>query len=211
MNCSIAGVTWLAGRDTLPAGSAFIGYSSAMVDWLSSLTKVLEVEPCAMVVSVIAVDGSVPREIGATIIVSMSAVHGTIGGGNLEYTVVRLAREALPSSVDNHCHQLSLGPSLGQCCGGRVEILFERVTSDCGWINDIAGATHTSAARWLLRRVDQSQYQILTSDELGACSTAATFITLKDNIRWLCSPLSCLLYTSPSPRDRTRSRMPSSA
>ena len=24
-------------------------------------------------------------------------------------------------------------------------------------------------------------------------------------------PLSCLLYTSPSPRDRTRSRMPSSA
>eukprot|EP00657_Telonema_sp_P-1_P004719 TRINITY_DN21162_c0_g1_i1.p1 TRINITY_DN21162_c0_g1~~TRINITY_DN21162_c0_g1_i1.p1 ORF type:complete len:101 (-),score=41.81 TRINITY_DN21162_c0_g1_i1:6-308(-) len=27
--------------------------------------------------------------------------------------------------------------------------------------------------------------------------------------RWLCT--SCLLYTSPSPRDRTRSRMPSSA
>ena len=25
------------------------------------------------------------------------------------------------------------------------------------------------------------------------------------------NPLSCLLYTSPSPRDRTRSRMPSSA
>ena len=25
------------------------------------------------------------------------------------------------------------------------------------------------------------------------------------------TPLSCLLYTSPSPRDRTRSRMPSSA
>ena len=27
----------------------------------------------------------------------------------------------------------------------------------------------------------------------------------------LCTFLSCLLYTSPSPRDRTRSRMPSSA
>ena len=26
-----------------------------------------------------------------------------------------------------------------------------------------------------------------------------------------CGPLGCLLYTSPSPRDRTRSRMPSSA
>ena len=29
-------------------------------------------------------------------------------------------------------------------------------------------------------------------------------------IRWLDSNI-CLLYTSPSPRDRTRSRMPSSA
>ena len=31
-----------------------------------------------------------------------------------------------------------------------------------------------------------------------------------DNVE-LVMPLSCLLYTSPSPRDRTRSRMPSSA
>ena len=31
------------------------------------------------------------------------------------------------------------------------------------------------------------------------------------NIATLILPLSCLLYTSPSPRDRTRSRMPSSA
>ena len=28
---------------------------------------------------------------------------------------------------------------------------------------------------------------------------------------WVCDPMGCLLYTSPSPRDRTRSRMPSSA
>ena len=28
---------------------------------------------------------------------------------------------------------------------------------------------------------------------------------------WGAVPVSCLLYTSPSPRDRTRSRMPSSA
>src|SRR5665811_2214054 len=28
---------------------------------------------------------------------------------------------------------------------------------------------------------------------------------------WIYSPLYCLLYTSPSPRDRTRSRMPSFA
>ena len=31
------------------------------------------------------------------------------------------------------------------------------------------------------------------------------------HFRRMPNPLSCLLYTSPSPRDRTRSRMPSSA
>ena len=32
-----------------------------------------------------------------------------------------------------------------------------------------------------------------------------------DEAAKICSVLGCLLYTSPSPRDRTRSRMPSSA
>ena len=36
-------------------------------------------------------------------------------------------------------------------------------------------------------------------------------INLTDNLNKLNSNKSCLLYTSPSPRDRTRSRMPSSA
>ena len=35
--------------------------------------------------------------------------------------------------------------------------------------------------------------------------------TLVRHINRLLEPTSCLLYTSPSPRDRTRSRMPSSA
>ena len=37
------------------------------------------------------------------------------------------------------------------------------------------------------------------------------FSWLSDWPKWLDLPLICLLYTSPSPRDRTRSRMPSSA
>ena len=34
---------------------------------------------------------------------------------------------------------------------------------------------------------------------------------VEQGLRWLSASNSCLLYTSPSPRDRTRSRMPSSA
>ena len=36
-------------------------------------------------------------------------------------------------------------------------------------------------------------------------------IAVKNNFDFIMVPNVCLLYTSPSPRDRTRSRMPSSA
>ena len=48
----------------------------------------------------------------------------------------------------------------------------------------------------------QSQIPALTDEE---------FQQLEENILSEGEVLSCLLYTSPSPRDRTRSRMPSSA
>ena len=38
-----------------------------------------------------------------------------------------------------------------------------------------------------------------------------TFLAVMNNNNRQNSKLTCLLYTSPSPRDRTRSRMPSSA
>ena len=46
---------------------------------------------------------------------------------------------------------------------------------------------------------------------LGACAVGKTTIENLLESEDVLSTLSCLLYTSPSPRDRTRSRMPSSA
>ena len=48
-----------------------------------------------------------------------------------------------------------------------------------------------------------------TVDQLIADETAKH--TPFRSLELSCNPYSCLLYTSPSPRDRTRSRMPSSA
>ena len=42
-------------------------------------------------------------------------------------------------------------------------------------------------------------------------TTNGTLIAAIDERNNSCGDLNCLLYTSPSPRDRTRSRMPSSA
>jgi xanthine dehydrogenase accessory factor len=65
------------------------------------------------------------------------AFHGTIGGGQLEFLMLDIAREMLTAGrgparlVDQ-----ALGPDLGQCCGGRVKILIE--TYDKRDLDDIA-------------------------------------------------------------------------
>ncbi|MET3519914.1 xanthine dehydrogenase accessory protein XdhC [Mesorhizobium abyssinicae] len=96
----------------------------------------------AALVEVAATKGSTPRETGAFMLVSASAIYGTIGGGQLEYMAIDKARQMLggrtPSrsaadeariEVDEVCATLDvpLGPEIGQCCGGRVEVLIRPV------------------------------------------------------------------------------------
>jgi xanthine dehydrogenase accessory factor len=72
--------------------------------------------------------GSAPREAGTRMWVSATQIHGTIGGGNLEFNAVRIAREMLSSSGAQAEHKFALGDSLGQCCGGGVTLRFRAVT-----------------------------------------------------------------------------------
>ncbi|TIV98708.1 MAG: xanthine dehydrogenase accessory protein XdhC [Mesorhizobium sp.] len=93
-------------------------------------------------VEVAATKGSTPREAGAFMLVSASAIFGTIGGGQLEYMAIDKARQMLGGraasrsaiseariEVDEVCATLDvpLGPEIGQCCGGRVEVLIRLV------------------------------------------------------------------------------------
>ena len=72
-------------------------------------------------------------------------VSGTIGGGRLEWEAIAHARQLLlllaeadadagatrtaaaPAAPEQHLYRL--GPSLGQCCGGAVQLQYERVNS----------------------------------------------------------------------------------
>jgi len=67
--------------------------------------------------------GSVPREAGASMLVTATATTGTIGGGHLELKAIEVARERLVAgaTVPTSRH-FPLGPALGQCCGGAVEV-----------------------------------------------------------------------------------------
>ena len=82
----------------------------------------------AMVIEVLDIQGSTPREAGTRMLVSPQAVEGTIGGGHLEWQAMKLAREALQSTpetpVSPWTQRFALGPSLGQCCGGSVLLSF---------------------------------------------------------------------------------------
>ena len=80
----------------------------------------------AVLVQVSAVEGSVPREVGAWMAVFTDALVGTVGGGHLEFEAIDQARLLLESGGEKKA-RIALGPSLGQCCGGVVHLRLECV------------------------------------------------------------------------------------
>ena len=69
--------------------------------------------------------GSAPRDEGTTMLIWDSGQFGTIGGGELEYQVTRLAKKIIIDNKGSRIKKFSLGPDMGQCCGGAVELLIE--------------------------------------------------------------------------------------
>jgi len=82
----------------------------------------------AALVTIVEARGSTPRETGAMMMVTLEGVAGTIGGGRLEWDAIAAARAMLVSSAKTQSLKISLGPNIGQCCGGNVELLLERAT-----------------------------------------------------------------------------------
>jgi len=95
--------------------------SSIARDWLAA-------GEAAVLIEVRETQGSVPRENGTRMLVSLQRAAGTIGGGHLELKAMAQAREML-STDDKTVRSvhLPLGPALGQCCGGAVTLHFERL------------------------------------------------------------------------------------
>ncbi len=81
----------------------------------------------ACLITVHATRGSVPREIGAWMAVFCDAAVGSIGGGHLEFAAMAEARRRLSGGQGEPVLRYPLGPALGQCCGGEVQLQFELV------------------------------------------------------------------------------------
>lgn len=94
-----------------------------------------------VLVSVVNVQGSGPREVGAWMAVFPQTVINTIGGGHLEFQAITEARALLARPVSESTQgtatredaalttRYALGPALGQCCGGVVNLKFEPISA----------------------------------------------------------------------------------
>jgi xanthine dehydrogenase accessory factor len=101
------------------------------VDFTAEFQRLLASED-AVVVSIAATQGSVPREAGTWMAVFASQIVGTIGGGHVEFDAIAEARTLLKvadketKKTAPYSKRYVLGPSLGQCCGGVMMIHYEK-------------------------------------------------------------------------------------
>ena len=97
-----------------------------MRTWATVAEMIASHGRCALV-TVADVRGSAPREPGARMVIaSGGAFRGTIGGGELEWQAIGAARDVLSrDAAAATLDRITLGPDLGQCCGGSVRLLTE--------------------------------------------------------------------------------------
>ena len=98
-----------------------------VTDWRTHARTALDRGPTALV-TILATEGSAPRGPGARMVVTDTALFGTIGGGALEHQAAEQARLILSHTPGSwRVQDYPLGPLLGQCCGGRVRLMVERL------------------------------------------------------------------------------------
>ena len=120
-----------------------------MSGWWETAADLVARGEASILVTICSVQGSAPREAGTKMLVWKDGQEGTVGGGNLEFTIANQARKLLAKGGAHLFQSYPLGPLLGQCCGGRVGVLLERVdATSASWLGSVAaveGAGHPYA------------------------------------------------------------------
>lgn len=106
-------------------------FGRSELDWLGGLEKLRSEGSPAIMATVTEVRGHAPREPGAKMVVGTKTAWGTIGGGNLEATVIERAREMIatgatrPETATFRLNEHAATEHGRQCCGGTASILIE--------------------------------------------------------------------------------------
>lgn len=106
--------------------NSFNGETGAKLNWNQATLNLSQQGQAYVLITIIGVTGSTPRNSGTKMVVGLNDTFDTIGGGHLEHKAIKQAKKLL---LDNKDCQLiehfQLGSQLGQCCGGSASILFE--------------------------------------------------------------------------------------
>ncbi len=82
-------------------------------------------------VEIVKVVGSSPREMGSWMLVSDKSIFNTIGGGTIEFEMIKEARKLLELNFfGKKIFDSKLNPEIDQCCGGRIKCQISLATSD---------------------------------------------------------------------------------
>ena len=99
--------------------------------WARAVTHLRDRGTPGVLVTVTAVRGHAPRDVGARMVVSAEQTWGSVGGGNVEADAVERARAMLAaadtqaSTLTNRLSDKAHQAHGRQCCGGEVTITLE--------------------------------------------------------------------------------------
>tara|TARA_R110002153_G_scaffold171435_1_gene324245 strand:+ start:28966 stop:29844 length:879 start_codon:yes stop_codon:yes gene_type:complete len=114
--------------------------------WFDALHQCQQQGKSYVLVTLLATAGSTPRNGGTKMLVCDDCEFDTIGGGHLEFAVIKQARNLLlENATTQKVEHYPLSSKLGQCCGGATNVLFEVFTEHTQHIA-IYGAGHVSKA-----------------------------------------------------------------
>lgn len=137
-----------------------------MSDWIDGLKEIRAAGGLGVLVTVLNAKGSTPRDSGTKMLVDAKAIFGTVGGGTLEYRASEIAREMLAETpAPPRIEHFPLGPSLGQCCGGATDLMFETVgaETDTKWIEATIAARAAGTPSVLVTAVASAGGKLLVS------------------------------------------------
>lgn len=138
-----------------------------MKELLTALAGELEAGRSAVLCSIAASHGSVPRGAGAKMLVlDGGQTLGTIGGGAVEYRAIQLARE-LRQHSQWETYRLSAGEiaDTGMICGGEVRVYFQRFSpQDRELLEPVLELLEGGRAAWLLTEIRDSGWRMGTYD-----------------------------------------------
>lgn len=99
------------------------------MNWIEAIRQLKKADQGFVLVTILSVEGSAPRDVSTKMVVDQHRTYDTIGGGNLEYQATEKAQSLISSHASgNIIDTFTLGKDLTQCCGGKVTLLFECFT-----------------------------------------------------------------------------------